>query len=216
MFTGLIEQIGKIERLEKRAGGDVLTVALQTPWPTPLAQGESVCVNGACLTVVRGAAGRFSCDVLAETLQRTNLGAKRAGAQVNIERAMRADARLGGHIVTGHVDGPGRLADRTRNGKDWILKITHDCVFAPEIVLKGSIAVDGVSLTVAECGDDWFVVHLIPHTWDNTALSALAEGEPVNLETDIIGKYVRRCLELRNRPKELTLQALRDAGFLLD
>ncbi|MBN1670553.1 MAG: riboflavin synthase [Kiritimatiellae bacterium] len=214
MFTGLIRKVGRLGGLNRTAEGGVLRVALDEPWDEPPAKGESVAVSGACLTVVESSRNGFVCDVLAETLDKTNLGGKTTGAPLNLERALRMGDRLGGHMVSGHVDGTGPLVARTDTGRDWVLEIGCGADLLPEIVRKGSIAVDGVSLTVAALKPHAFTVHIIPFTWQHTALHALKPGESVNIETDIIGKYVRRCLAGREEQPGVTLDDLRRAGFL--
>jgi riboflavin synthase len=183
------------------------------PWDSPLEPGESVAVQGVCLTVTAAEAGEFACDALQETLRRTDLGAKRPGAPLNLERALRLQDRLGGHLVTGHVDGTGTLLARQASGRDWILEIGCGPELMAGIVPKGSITCNGVSLTVAELRRSSFTVHLIPHTWDHTSLRALEPGEAVNLETDLIGKYVARALRAARGEAGLTLDDLQRAGF---
>ena len=207
MFTGLIQKIGTLGRMTARGRGRSLVIR-HDPWDTPLALGESVSVNGACLTVASRKAGEFACDVLEETLKKTILGSKRAGALLNLERALRADERLGGHIVSGHVDGVGAVVSLARQGEDWVLEVGCDAGLLSGMVLKGSLAVDGVSLTIAKLREHSFAVHLIPHTWANTALRTLKKNDPVNLETDMIGKYVQRYLAGQKSESGLTMTKL--------
>jgi riboflavin synthase len=213
MFTGLIQQVGTLAGKKTRGEGMSLVIR-HTPWETPLVVGESVAVQGACLTVTSLHAGEFTCDVLAETLKKTTLGGTSAGAKLNLERALRADERLGGHIVTGHVDGPGTVEAIAQKGADWILEITCGDELLSGIVPKGSIAIDGVSLTVADLRPKSFTVYLIPHTWSHTSLHALKTGRQVNLETDLIGKYVQRYLGRMQGGKGVTMETLRSAGFM--
>jgi riboflavin synthase len=191
MFTGLVEALGAIAATEEMPHGRILTVTL--PFAAELAVGESVAVNGCCLTAVSVAAQSAVFQAGPETLARTNLGALRVGDAVNLERALRADARLGGHFVQGHIDAVGAVRRRRREG-DWE-HLTFSCgPLAAELVPKGSIAVDGVSLTVVEVRADSFSAMLIPHTLAATTLGLRQPGDAVNLETDILGKYVRRFL----------------------
>lgn len=196
MFTGLIEQVGRVAGREPRGDGARLMIA-HGPWDRPLAAGDSVAVDGACLTVAEVGDLRFAADVLEETLRLTTLGQKALGAAVNLERAMPADGRFGGHLVTGHVDGVGTVRQLTNAGRDWVLAVRCGREMAAGIVLKGSITVDGISLTVTRVLDDGFEVHVIPFTWEHTGLHQARAGTPVNLETDVIGKYVQRLLRER-------------------
>jgi riboflavin synthase len=194
MFTGLVEALGTVRRLEADGAGRHLTIA-EPRLAAELALGESVAVNGACLTVVEHDATAFRFQVGPETLVRTNLGALQVGDRVNLERALRLSDRLGGHLVQGHIDGLGRIASRERQG-DWDL-VWFTC--APELtaqmVSKGSVAVDGISLTVVDVRADGFSVALIPHTLAHTTLGDKGPGATVNLETDLLAKYVWKCLK---------------------
>ena len=216
MFTGLIQQIGKLTRKEKN--GDSLWLVINAQkWFPPLAIGESVAVNGVCLTATEITEHGFTCDVLKETINCSNLGAKQTGAALNLERAIRAGEPLGGHLITGHVDGLGTLIRRTADGRDWRLDFSCDKALLRQIVSKGSIACNGVSLTIASLEKTSFSVNIIPHTWQNTNLHELREGETVNLETDLIGKYVFRWLEQKAEEKparSITEDILRKAGFM--
>ena len=212
MFTGLIQRVGSLAGMETRGVGQALVIR-HPAWEQPLTVGESVAVQGVCLTVTGVRAGEFMCDVLEETLRKTNLRGKQAGAPLNLERALRADERMGGHIVTGHVDGTGRLINRSPSGADWILEVSCDVDLLAGIVPKGAVTCDGVSLTVADLRSGAFTVHIIPFTWANSALSACRVGDTINLETDILGKYVRRYLETQRAGAGLTLDDLQKAGF---
>jgi riboflavin synthase len=197
MFTGLIEQVGRIGAWRQTGDARRLTLTHE-PWDggaAALRAGDSVAVNGACLTAETVARDHFVCAVLDETVARTSLAGKPVGARVNLERAMAADARFGGHMVQGHVDALGTVRDVRHSGADWIVEIGCPAAIVRGIVEKGSVALDGISLTVATLRHDGFTVHVIPFTWDHTALRDLSAGSAVNIETDIIGKYVRRCLE---------------------
>ena len=212
MFTGLIQQVGTLGEIRARGSGRTLFIR-HAPWELALAPGESVAVQGVCLTLTEVRAGAFGCDVLGETLEKTNLGHKAVGARLNLERAMRADERLGGHMVTGHVDGTGRLLGRERAGDDWVLEFGCGVELMAGIVPKGAVACDGVSLTVADLRRTCFAVHIIPFTWSHTALSDMQPGDAVNIETDVIGKYVQRALAVQRDGAGLTVDDLRKAGF---
>ena len=214
MFTGLIERIGTVRRVS-RGAGLVLEIGFE-PWPEPLTEGESVAVNGVCLTVVRCDARRFTADVLRETEMRTGLAALVPGERVNLERALRAGQPLGGHIVQGHVDARGTILAKTPRGRDFQLKISCSRVLAAQTVLKGSMTVDGVSLTVSGLGADWLTVDVIPTTARETTLGQKKPGDTVNLEGDVIGKYVARAASdaaPRRAAGTLTEEALARAGF---
>jgi riboflavin synthase len=212
MFTGLIQQIGTLARRETVAGGLRLVIA-GASWNPPLTLGESMAVNGACLTLAQIKEKNFACDILQETLDRTTLGAKRPGTTLNLERALRLGDPLGGHIVSGHVDGIGTVCSRQAKGRDLILRVTCEADLLRGMVLKGSIAIDGVSLTLVELDERSFAVALIPFTCEHTTLGKLKEGNSVNLETDLIGKHVRRTLETEQAPTPLTWERLHAAGF---
>jgi len=214
MFTGLIERVGRLASMDRRGAGAVLRVT-HDAWSEPLVEGESVAVQGACLTVVRVEPDAFECDALAETLDRTSLGRTQRGDRLNLERAMRATDRMGGHFVSGHVDGGGRLVERRESGHDWVLRIGCTPELGDGIVLKGSVACDGVSLTVSARADEAFEVSVIPFTWAHTSLSYLAPGDEVNIETDMLGKYVRRYTGAATSSGGCVTQAdLERAGFL--
>jgi riboflavin synthase len=199
MFTGLVEALGTLTRSDPDgAGGRHLTLA--APFAAELTVGESVAVNGACLTVVGHAADAFRVQAGPETLHRTNLGELVLGAPVNLERSLRLGDRLGGHLVTGHIDGVGRIAERISHG-DWET-VWFACPpeLAAQMVSKGSVAVDGVSLTLVDVAADRFSVALIPHTLAVTTLGRKQAGDAVNLETDLFGKYVQKYLSSGIRP----------------
>ena len=209
MFTGLVQKIGTVKRVS-RGAGFVLEIAADAPWTRPLEEGESVAVNGVCLTVAKCDATRFTADVLDETLSRTGLGDLVPGAKVNLERALRAGDAMGGHIVQGHVDCRGTVCALEPKGRDMQLRVRCGRVFAAESVLKGSITIDGVSLTISGLGDDWLAVDLIPTTRKETTLGLRQVGDQVNLEGDVLGKYVAK----RTCSAGLTEEKLREAGFL--
>lgn len=209
MFTGLIQRIGTVKRVS-RGAGLVLEVAADAEWSKPLGEGESVAVNGVCLTVVKCAGSRFTADVLRETESRTGLGELVPGAKVNLERALRAGDAMGGHIVQGHVDCRGRIAAKTPKGRDFQLRVMCGRVLAAESVLKGSVTIDGVSLTISGLGEDWLAVDLIPTTAKETTLGMKKVGDMVNLEGDIVGKLVAKSA----KSSGLTEEMLASAGFM--
>lgn len=209
MFTGIIQKIGAVRRVS-RGEGLVVEIGFE-PWARPLEEGESVAVNGVCLTVAKCDATRFTADVLEETVSRTGIGDLLPGSRVNLERALRAGDSMGGHIVQGHVDCRGAVIAKTPKGRDFQLKVRCGRVLAAQSVLKGSVAVDGVSLTISAIGDDWIAVDLIPTTAADTILGAKKVGDAVNLEGDIVGKYIaKNC----TAPSGLTEEALIRAGFI--
>jgi len=194
VFTGIIEAVGTITALEPR-GSQVGVVVEASAVTAGVRIGDSIAVNGTCLTVTRIDAGRLHFDAVRETLERTSLGDQRVGARVNLERAMRADGRLDGHIVQGHVDGTGRVADLARDGDDVRFAVECGSEIARYLVPKGSVAIDGVSLTVVGVSGAGFDVALIPHTLAATNLGDRRLGDRVNLEADVLGKYVVHYLE---------------------
>lgn len=212
MFTGLIQMTGRLAVMEKRGTGARLTVE-HAPWLEPLSRGESIAVQGVCLTVTDTRKGAFECDVLRETLDRTNLGAQVGGARLNLERALRPSDRIGGHFVTGHVDGVGTVSTLTRESQDWLLAINCSNELLAGMCVKGSVACDGVSLTIVDVTEKSFGVRLIPFTLESTTLKGLRQGMPVNIETDILEKYVRRQLA-RERGSPVTIERLTQAGFV--
>ncbi|GAB4539181.1 MAG: riboflavin synthase [Haliangiales bacterium] len=194
MFTGLVEDIGTIARLDRRSDAMILAIA---PKRMPLAElslGESIAINGVCLTVTEFDAKQFTVLAGGETLRRTNLGGLRVQSKVNLERALQVGARLGGHMVSGHVDAVGELATRRDLGANLDIAIKAPPAALRYVVEKGSIAIDGISLTVNRVDAHSFAVALIPHTVDETTLASRRIGDKVNLEVDIIGKYVEKLL----------------------
>jgi riboflavin synthase len=196
MFTGIIEATARIERVEPKGGGSRLTIATARPLAR-LTIGESIAVDGACLTVTSLRDRRFTVEVSPETLRRTTLGALAAGDRVNLERSLRVGDRLGGHVVQGHVDGVGTLEAITPD-RDWSLyRFRAPAALAPYLVEKGSIAIDGVSLTVFACRGSRFTVALIPHTLAVTTLGACRPGDRVNVEADVLLKHIAAMLRSR-------------------
>lgn len=213
MFTGLVQRVGQFQGLRRRAGGWSLTCAHE-PWETPLEIGESVAVQGACLTVTEARAGEFCVDVLDETLERTALGTLATPAPVNLERALRLCDRLGGHLVTGHIDACGTLVSIQNRGRDRELRVRCSHTLARQTVLKGSVAIDGISLTVSGVGDDWLEVNVIPHTWEATSLAVRRVGDAMNLEGDILAKYVEKLCG-RGEGGGVNEALLQRAGFIV-
>ncbi|MCB5908473.1 riboflavin synthase [Streptomyces pinistramenti] len=201
MFTGIVEELGEVTAVEHL--GDASRFRLRGPIVTDGARhGDSIAVNGVCLTVVDTADGEFTADVMAETLGRSSLGALTVGSRVNLERPMTLGGRLGGHLVQGHVDGTGTITARTP-GEHWeIVTIVLPAGLARYVVEKGSITVDGVSLTVVDAADDHFTVSLIPTTLALTTLGIKQAGDPVNLEVDVLAKYVERLLGAGGKDSE--------------
>lgn len=220
MFTGLIEEVGTIKRVDKGAG-KIYIAAKLIPNDTNgkrLAVGDSVAVNGVCLTVVDFSSFGFTADVMPETFRRTGLGELAAGSPVNLERAMAADGRFGGHIVSGHVDGTGTIAEIKEEGNAVLITVSAGSNLLRQIAEKGSIAIDGISLTVANVTERDFTVSLIPHTVKMTNLSSRKAGDSVNLETDVLAKYVERLLafgggSIENKKSSITRAFLAENGF---
>ena len=211
MFTGIIEEIGTVQRIES----DKIHILAKTVLENTKI-GDSIAVNGVCLTVVRKTSSFFTADVMPETLNRSSLGKLKNGSSVNLERAMAADGRFGGHIVSGHIDGMGTIQKITKDGNAVRYRIAAAKSVMRGIVEKGSITIDGISLTVAQVSDTDFTVSVIPHTQANTVLREKRAGDYVNLETDIIGKYVEKLLHPSAETKKeskLTMEFLRENGF---
>ncbi len=194
MFTGLIEVVGTIAELKTTTSG--FRIRIRTPLASELAPGDSLAVNGVCLTVTAADNGVVQAEIGPETARVTALGSLQHEQRVNLERSMRVDSRIGGHFVQGHIDGTGVIDEIRPDGDSHWLTISFDWGLSPYLIRKGSIAVDGVSLTVAGLGGNVFDVMIIPFTWANTNLSSLRLRDRVNLECDIIGKYVARSVEL--------------------
>jgi riboflavin synthase len=196
MFTGLVEATGTV--LSLNSLGEQARLTLDIPFASELALGDSVAINGCCLTVADLPAHGTSFDLLAQTLQVTSLGSLRAGSLVNLERALRSGDRLGGHFVQGHVDATGRILDLTQVGQDHRFEVSLPPAIHRLCIDKGSLAVDGISLTIAELGNSSATFWITPHTWQHTHLHAAAVGQPVNLEADLLAKYVDRLMADRS------------------
>ncbi len=211
MFTGIVQRIGRVVRFERRHEGGSLY--FDGGWDTTeVAIGESLSVNGICLTVTSGIGTVLKADVSGETLQRTTLKEMCPGDPINLERALRLADRLGGHLVMGHIDGIGTIREKAREGDSYRFEIA-----APEdtlrvLVEKGSVALDGISLTIGRLQSSFFQVFVVPYTFENTTLNVKKVGDPINVETDIIGKYVQRFLSPNKG--NVTLETLMKAGFL--
>ena len=216
MFTGIVECIAEIRLLQRKRG--LVEMSLSAPQDLSDSKiGDSFCIQGACLTAVELSAHLLRVEVSQETLERTTLGTFSPGRAVNLERALRLSDRLGGHLVTGHVDGIGRLLDKKQDETNVGFRIQADARTSLYLVEKGSICVDGVSLTLGVCEKDTFWVHLIPHTLDSTTMKDLKPGDPVNLEADLIGKFVEKLLTdrglLSDQQKGLDKAFLEKHGF---
>ena len=209
MFTGLVETLGRVEGMQTASAGRRLSL-LAPALIEGTHLGDSIAINGACLTAIAIQGNSLSFEAGPETLQRTNLGDLQPGDRVNLERALRLGDRLGGHLVQGHVDGLGRIAERNRQGEWEVVWFSCPPALAEQMVSKGSVAVDGISLTVVDVTADRFSVALIPHTLAATTLGFKGPGASVNLETDLFAKYVWKCL----RGGGVTHNTLKETGFL--
>jgi len=213
MFTGIIEELGTVAAMESRAAGARLAVRCSTVL-SDASEGASIAVNGVCLTAIDLRPDTFSADVAPETLKRTNLGALRAGSRVNLERPLAPTGRLSGHIVQGHVDGTGEFLGLDALGdENWWLRVRVPAELDPFLVFKGSIAIDGISLTIAELEGDVLSVTIIPHTFRNTTLGGYKPGARVNLECDILAKHVEKLLRKVDVKQRLTVEKLREQGY---
>jgi riboflavin synthase len=218
MFTGIIEELGRVRSVERRGEGVRLVIEASAVMEGTQ-EGDSIAVNGVCLTAIDVRADSFSADGSRETLQRSTLGRLRSGSFVNLERAVTPSTRLGGHIVQGHVDARGRYLDATEHGGSWTIRIAYPPDVARYLVFKGSVAVEGISLTVAGLAEEYFEIAVIPKTWDVTNLSHLKPNDEVNLEADIIAKYVERILTIGGGATRdegaptLTMERLADLGY---
>ena len=215
MFTGIIEELGTIAALEKRDDGARIKISAGVV-TLDTNEGDSIAVNGVCLTALDCESGSFSADVSGETLRASTLGNLDAGSAVNLERAVTPNTRLGGHIVQGHVDARGKFVSAEQSGDFWTVRIGFPEEIGQYLVYKGSISVEGISLTIADLTDEYFEISVIPKTWELTNLSTLKPGDEVNLEADVIAKYVERIMLYGKTKKgeDITMEKLEELGFL--
>jgi riboflavin synthase len=197
MFTGIVEAVGTLAEVKGTGGG--FRVRIQTPLSAEMKEGDSLAVNGVCLTVILIDGDHILADVGPETSRVTTFGALQRGQEVNLERPVRGDGRMDGHFVLGHVDGVGVIEEIRQEGESRWLTVGFPPALAPYFIRKGSVSVDGISLTVAGLGERQFDVMVIPYTWGHTSLKGLRKGDKVNLECDMIGKYIVRAMELRKQ-----------------
>ena len=216
MFTGIIEELGKIRSIEKRGEGARLVIEARTV-TQETNEGDSISVNGVCLTAIDVRPDSFAADGSRETLQRSTLGQLKSGSVVNLERAVTPSTRLGGHIVQGHVDGRGSFLSAEEHGGSWTVRIGYPQDLARYLVFKGSVSVEGISLTIAALQENFFEIAVIPKTWTGTNLSQLRPNDPVNLEVDIIAKYVERMMSPGHFKEQsestLTMEKLAELGY---
>ena len=212
MFTGIVEELGKIREINKKNNSAKITIECVTVLEgTKL--GDSIAVNGVCLTVTEISSNSFTADISYETLRVTSLANLKTGSLVNLERAMKADGRFGGHIVYGHIDGLGKITNIIENGIFYDIKIELDKKDSKYTVKKGSITVDGISLTVADINENNIKIAVIPHTFENTNLKTLKNGDFVNVETDITAKYIEKFLSTSDNKSRISLEFLQEHGF---
>ena len=212
MFTGIIEEVGTIKQIQKNPASAVITIAADTVLEQTKI-GDSIAVNGVCLTVTDLKAGSFTADVMHETLRRSSLGSVRTGSPVNLERAMQLGGRFGGHIVSGHIDGTAKVISLNRNRESFDLEIELSDEQIRYVIRKGSICVNGISLTVAEISGKRIKIAVIPHTYECTALSELKTGENVNIEVDIMAKYIEKFLSMSDNRSGINMDFLQRNGF---
>lgn len=214
MFTGIVEEVGRVTRIEQRGENRRLTIAAEHA-PQQLKTGDSVSVSGVCLTALEIKPGSFCADLAPETWERTSFSRIHEGAQVNLELPMKADGRFGGHVVQGHVDGVGTLIslDRIADSENWWLHIELPHEVEKYTVYKGSISIEGISLTVAKLEENRCTIAIIPHTVEQTNLHSLNPGDPVNLEADLIAKYVEKMMKGSSAESSLTIEDLVEQGF---
>lgn len=212
MFTGIIEELGKIAALEKHGKGAKIKISAKLVTENTN-EGDSIAVNGVCLTALQITENSFSADVSQETLNRSTLGNLKIGSAVNLERAVTPTTRLGGHIVQGHVDARGKFSGAVQEGDFWIVRVSYPKEIGQYLVYKGSISVEGISLTIADLTDDHFEIAVIPKTWTLTNLSTLKNGDEVNLEADVIAKYVERIMLYGKKESGITMEKLVEMGY---
>lgn len=215
MFTGIIEELGKITSLEKHSGGAKIKISAKIVTENTN-EGDSIAVNGVCLTALEIKPDSFSADVSQETLSRSTLGNLKNNSVVNLERAVTPTTRLGGHIVQGHVDARGKFLSAKQDGDFWTVRIGFPKEIGQYLVYKGSVSVEGISLTIAELAEDYFEIAVIPKTWELTNLSSLKPNDSVNLEADVIAKYVERILLYgkKGNTENITMEKLGELGFV--
>ena len=212
MFTGIIEELGKVASLEKHGTGAKIKISANLV-TEKTNEGDSISVNGVCLTALEITASSFSADVSQETLNRSTLGNLQKGSTVNLERAVTPTTRLGGHIVQGHVDARGKFLGAVQEGDFWTVRVSFPKSIGQYLVYKGSISVQGISLTIANLTDDHFEIAVIPKTWALTNLSTLKNGDEVNLEVDVIAKYVERIMLYSQKDDGITMEKLIEMGY---
>ncbi len=212
MFTGIIEELGKIASLAKHGQGAKIEISAEIVTENTN-EGDSIAVNGVCLTALEITANSFSADVSQETLNRSTLGNLIYGSAVNLERAVTPATRLGGHIVQGHVDATGKFLSAIKSGDFWTVRVSYPKEIGQYLVYKGSISVEGISLTIANLTDHYFEMAIIPKTWQQTNLSSLKSGEAVNLEADVIAKYVERIMLYGQKDTGITIEKLIELGY---
>lgn len=213
MFTGIIEELGKISSLSKSANGAKIKISAKIV-TDKTNEGDSIAVNGVCLTALEITSNSFTADVSNETLNRSTLGTLATGSIVNLERAVTPATRLGGHIVQGHVDATGKFLSATQSGDFWTVRVSYPKEIGQYLVYKGSISVEGISLTIANLTDDYFEIAVIPKTWAMTNLHTLKPSDAVNLEADVIAKYVERIMLYGQRDKGITMEKLANLGYV--
>lgn len=204
MFTGIIEELGSVSGVEFKGANARIVISANTVVKGTGA-GDSIAVNGVCLTALDITTDSFAADVSEETLERSTLGRLQAGHPVNLERAVTPSTRLGGHIVQGHVDGRGKFVSAERSGDFWTVKFAFPDELSRYFVQKGSVAIEGISLTIAKLGDDYFEIAIIPKTWELTNLSSLKPGDEVNIEADVMAKYVERIISSQTSVQTLPM-----------
>lgn len=216
MFTGIIEELGEISSLEKRSDGAKIIISAQIVTRDSV-EGDSIAVNGVCLTAIDIKSDSFAADVSGETLNRSTLGNLKVGTKVNLERAVTPTTRLGGHIVQGHVDATGKFLQAVKSGDFWTARVGFPPEITKYLIYKGSISVEGISLTIANLKDGYFEIAIIPKTWELTNLHALQNGDAVNLEVDMIAKYIERIMlsgQSPENPEGVTMENLQKLGFV--
>lgn len=215
MFTGIIEESGKIAGFEKHANGAKIKISAKTV-TDGTNEGDSIAVNGVCLTALDIKPDSFRADVSGETLEKSTLGNLKSGSPVNLERAVTPSTRLGGHIVQGHVDSRGRFLQAVQEGDFWSVRVAYPKEIGQYLVYKGSVSVEGISLTIAELQNEYFEIAVIPKTWELTNLSSLQSGDTVNLEVDIIAKYIERIMTYskgEEKAEGITMEKLSKLGY---